>query len=61
MNASKASEIVKNRLGFTDVKTEPSKKEDNSEYTHLPDGNEAHWEIVERILFIFAKLNPGNS
>ena len=27
----------------------------------MSDGNEAHWEIVERILFIFAKLNPGNS
>jgi len=27
----------------------------------LPDGQEAHWEIVQRILFIFAKLNPGNS
>jgi len=22
-------------------------------------GQEAHWEVVERILFIYAKLNPG--
>ena len=35
--------------------------DEQSEYAHLPDGQEAHWEIVERILFIFAKLNPGQS
>ena len=22
-------------------------------------GQEAHWEVVERILFLYAKLNPG--
>ncbi|KAF3848580.1 hypothetical protein F7725_015077 [Dissostichus mawsoni] len=27
--------------------------------TVLPSGSEAHWEVVERILFIYAKLNPG--
>ena len=25
----------------------------------LSDGQEAHWEVVERMLFIYAKLNPG--
>ena len=25
----------------------------------LPDGQEAHWEVAERILFVYAKLNPG--
>lgn len=25
----------------------------------LPDGQEAHWEVVERVLFIYGKLNPG--
>lgn len=25
----------------------------------MPEGMEAHWEVVERILFIYAKLNPG--
>lgn len=29
------------------------------EYEVLPNGCEAHWEVVERILFIYAKLNPG--
>lgn len=27
----------------------------------LSSGQEAHWEVVERILFIYAKLNPGQS
>ncbi|MBW00002.1 TBC1 domain family member 13, partial [Eschrichtius robustus] len=30
-----------------------------NEYEVLPNGCEAHWEVVERILFIYAKLNPG--
>lgn len=30
-----------------------------SEYEVPPSGCEAHWEVVERILFIYAKLNPG--
>ncbi|KAA0199137.1 hypothetical protein HAZT_HAZT008112 [Hyalella azteca] len=25
----------------------------------LPPGTEAHWEVLERLLFIYAKLNPG--
>ena len=47
-------------MGITNIKSDPKKKEDQNEYTHL-EGMEAHWEIVQRILFIFAKLNPGNS
>ena len=27
----------------------------------LSDGQEANWEVVERVLFIYAKLNPGHS
>ncbi|CAF4578379.1 unnamed protein product, partial [Rotaria sp. Silwood2] len=34
---------------------------DINEYQLLPDGHEAHWEVVERILFIFSKLNSGQS
>ncbi len=34
---------------------------DDSEYEVLPDGCEAHWEVVERILFVFSKLNSGQS
>lgn len=27
----------------------------------MPEGQEAHWEVVERMLFLYAKLNPGQS
>lgn len=59
----KANEISKNRMGITKHKevTKKSAHDPDDEYAHLSDGQEAHWEIVQRILFIFAKLNPGNS
>lgn len=28
-------------------------------YAAMEEGQEAHWEVVQRILFIYAKLNPG--
>ncbi|XP_021699582.1 TBC1 domain family member 13 isoform X3 [Aedes aegypti] len=28
-------------------------------YEAMDEGLEAHWEVVERILFLYAKLNPG--
>lgn len=31
------------------------------DYAPLAAGSEAHWEVVERILFLYAKLNPGQS
>ena len=31
------------------------------DYAPLDQGREAHWEVVERILFLYAKLNPGQS
>ncbi|CAF3717983.1 unnamed protein product [Adineta steineri] len=34
-------------------------KNDNSEYEVLANGCEAHWEVVERILFVYSKLNSG--
>ena len=46
-----ADEVCKNRMGITNFKSDPKKKEEQSEYSHLPDGQEAHWEIVQRILF----------
>ena len=36
-------------------------KKANEDYAVLTSGQEAHWEVVERILFIYAKLNPGQS
>ncbi|XP_011868243.1 PREDICTED: TBC1 domain family member 13 isoform X1 [Vollenhovia emeryi] len=29
------------------------------DYAPLAEGGEAHWEVLERILFLYAKLNPG--
>ena len=36
-------------------------KKAREDYAVLTSGQEAHWEVVERILFIYAKLNPGQS
>ncbi len=34
---------------------------DDNEYEILADGCEAHWEVVERLLFVYSKLNSGQS
>jgi len=36
-----------------------SVKKAHEDYAPMPEGMEAHWEVVERILFLYAKLNPG--
>jgi len=36
-----------------------SKKRAAEDYAPLEEGQEAHWEVVERMLFLYAKLNPG--
>jgi len=36
-----------------------SKKKAVEDYAPLSEGQEAHWEVVERMLFLYAKLNPG--
>jgi len=41
--------------------TIPNKKKCMEDYAPLDEGREAHWEVVERILFLYAKLNPGQS
>lgn len=52
------SETIKiDRLGRSNLIT--SRRRASEEYMVLKDGQEAHWEVVERILFIYAKLNPG--
>ena len=35
------------------------RKQSVEDYAVLAAGEEAHWEVVERILFLYAKLNPG--
>ncbi|XP_066294183.1 TBC1 domain family member 13-like [Branchiostoma lanceolatum] len=54
----KAASVGKNRLGIT-VTNSTRRKVAVEEYETLPEGQEAHWEVVERILFLYAKLNPG--
>ncbi|XP_060574145.1 TBC1 domain family member 13-like, partial [Ruditapes philippinarum] len=49
--------VSQNRLGITNMAT--SRRKTSDEYMPLPDGQEAHWEVCERILFVYAKLNPG--
>lgn len=36
-------------------------KRATEDYAPMQEGQEAHWEVVERILFLYAKLNPGQS
>lgn len=52
-----ASQVNTNRSGLKNL-TAP-RKIASEEYLVLGDDEEAHWEVVERILYIYAKLNPG--
>ncbi|ESP04816.1 hypothetical protein LOTGIDRAFT_156039 [Lottia gigantea] len=54
----KSESVSRNRLGITNMQS-TRRRTQSDEYAVLPDGQEAHWEVVERILFIYAKLNPG--
>ncbi|XP_076352162.1 TBC1 domain family member 13 [Tachypleus tridentatus] len=54
-----SANVTQNRLGITNITL--SRRRATEEYQPLPPGGEAHWEVVERILFIYAKLNPGQS
>lgn len=57
-NALQYENVSKNRSGMLAGGIN-KKKQAVHEYAALPEGSEAHWEVVERILFIYAKLNPG--
>ncbi|CAF4537568.1 unnamed protein product [Rotaria sp. Silwood2] len=65
---SQSQSRLTGRLEFQSNKTLRQKKNnssnlisDDDEYEVLADGCEAHWEVVERILFVFSKLNTGQS
>ncbi|QQP35247.1 TBC1 domain family member 13 [Caligus rogercresseyi] len=49
------------RRGLGISKLSVNRKKAPEDYAPLGTGEEAHWEVVERILFIYAKLNPGQS
>ena len=44
---------------FAHIQLIHNRKRASHEYEALVEGKEAHWEVVERILFIYTKLNPG--
>ena len=53
-NAQLSSEtVVRDRMGLSTL----NKKAQRS--SSLTDSDEVNWEVVERILFVFYKLNPG--
>ncbi|MCL4125860.1 UNVERIFIED_CONTAM: hypothetical protein GTU68_005127 [Idotea baltica] len=55
--------VTRKGLGISKVFSwiESRKSVATEDYKPLQVGSEAHWEVVERILFIYAKLNPGQS
>ncbi|XP_018323031.1 TBC1 domain family member 13 isoform X2 [Agrilus planipennis] len=55
----KSANVERKGLGITKIAL--SLKKANEDYAPMAEGEEAHWEVVERILFLYAKLNPGQS
>ncbi|KAF6212896.1 hypothetical protein GE061_010606 [Apolygus lucorum] len=53
----KSANVERKGLGITRIALSVRKAPED--YAPLPEGSEAHWEVVERILFLYAKLNPG--
>ncbi|KAL3284460.1 hypothetical protein HHI36_018621 [Cryptolaemus montrouzieri] len=55
----KSANVERKGLGITKIALMTKKA--NEDYAPMDAGKEAHWEVVERILFLYAKLNPGQS
>ncbi|XP_024081658.1 TBC1 domain family member 13 isoform X2 [Cimex lectularius] len=53
----KSANVERKGLGMTRIALTVRKA--SEDYAPLAEGSEAHWEVVERILFLYAKLNPG--
>ncbi|XP_063235175.1 TBC1 domain family member 13 isoform X3 [Bacillus rossius redtenbacheri] len=56
-NVLKSANVERKGLGVTKIAL--SVKKATEDYAPMSEGQEAHWEVVERILFLYAKLNPG--
>ncbi|XP_054156693.1 TBC1 domain family member 13-like [Oppia nitens] len=56
-------DVIRNCFGATEIRDNQKKyntSDDNDfDSTKSLDGQEFHWQIVARVLFIYAKLNPG--
>ncbi|KAJ0183732.1 hypothetical protein K1T71_000155 [Dendrolimus kikuchii] len=57
----KFSTLERRGLGVAKLSNEMRRSEsiNSGDYAPLNEGCEAHWEVVERMLFLYAKLNPG--
>ncbi|XP_036148660.1 TBC1 domain family member 13 isoform X6 [Monomorium pharaonis] len=53
----KSANVERKGLGVTKIAV--SVRKASEDYAPLDEGGEAHWEVLERILFLYAKLNPG--
>ncbi|KYM97382.1 PREDICTED: TBC1 domain family member 13 [Cyphomyrmex costatus] len=53
----KSANVERKGLGVTKIAV--SVRKATEDYAPLSEGGEAHWEVLERILFLYAKLNPG--
>ncbi|KAH0955330.1 hypothetical protein HN011_003928 [Eciton burchellii] len=53
----KSANVERKGLGVTKIAV--SIRKATEDYAPLTEGGEAHWEVLERILFLYAKLNPG--
>lgn len=53
----KSANVERKGLGMTKIAV--SVRKAIEDYAPLAEGGEAHWEVLERILFLYAKLNPG--
>lgn len=53
----KSANVERKGLGITRIALSVRKAPED--YAPLAEGSEAHWEVVERLLFLYAKLNPG--
>ncbi|KRZ20359.1 TBC1 domain family member 13 [Trichinella pseudospiralis] len=54
----RAEHLRNHRSGANNL-VEDCSKRGNDDYFTIEKGKETHWQVVERILFIYSKLNPG--
>lgn len=54
----RSANVERKGLGIT-KQIAVSVRKASEDYAPLDKGGEAHWEVLERILFLYAKLNPG--
>lgn len=55
----RAANVTRSRQGITNISACVRSRPAHEALEQLGEGQEAHWEVVERILFLYAKLNPG--